>query len=331
MMVAMEERITHYTSSHVSVLRDESIEAISPVDGGVYVDATFGAGGHTRALLEAADCQVIAIDRDPYTETFASKLASEYPNRFRIAQGRFGDIEALLADIGVTQVNGVLFDLGVSSMQLETPRRGFSFSNDGPLDMRMDDSKGQSAADFVNDTKEEELAGVIFKYGGERMSRRIASAIVAARVNGPIKRTSELANIIRSAVGRYNDAIDPSTRTFQAIRIWVNDELGEVHRGLSGAEKILIPGGKLAVISFHSGEDKIVKDFLKERSGRVAETYSRYQPLPEMIEHKPTFKLVSKKAIVPTEEEIKSNPRSRSAKLRVAERTKEVNWSGGSA
>lgn len=321
-----------YTGNgHTSVLKKETLEIISPKDGEVYIDATFGAGGHTRALLEAADCQVIAVDRDPYTRTFANHLASIYPKRFSLVHGRFSDMQHIIADFGLRHVDGIIFDLGISSMQVDTPRRGFSFSHDGPLDMRMNDEEGMSAADFVNSADVEELAGVIFKFGGERASRRIAAAIVAARSKNPIRRTSELANLIRRALGRYDDKIDPATRTFQALRIWVNDELNEVMRGLHAAETVLTPGGRLAVISFHSGEDKIVKDFLKDRSKFGAMAVSRYQPPVEKSRYEPTFELVSKKAVVPSDQEILQNPRSRSAKLRGAIRTSAQDWNGGTA
>ncbi len=330
MMASFEEKNMYSKSGHSSVLRDEILEYINPVDGGVYVDCTFGAGGHTRSLLEEADCQVIGVDRDPYVNIFVDKINRDYPNRFRFVKGRFSEITSLLSDLDVRNVDGMLFDLGVSSMQLETPRRGFSFSNDGPLDMRMNDEEGISAEDVVNSYNESDLAGIIFKYGDERHSRRIASAIVAARGNNPIRRTSELAAIVKKAIGKRGDTIDPSTRTFQALRMYVNGELDELGLGLEAAEKLLTPGGKLCVISFHSGEDKIVKDFLKERSGK-SETFSRYQPVPEKMHYAPTFSLSVNKAIKPSDAEVARNVRSRSAKLRVATRTDAANWQRGRA
>lgn len=333
MMASYENDIFSYReASHKSVMRNEVLQALDLNHGGVFVDATFGAGGHTRAILESEDCIVVGVDRDPYTKVFADKITSDYPKRFHYVNARFSDLKTAIADSGFTQVNGVLFDLGVSSMQIDTPRRGFSFSNDGPLDMRMNDMEGRSAEELVNEAEEEDLAGIIFKYGGERMSRRIASAIVAARVSKPIKRTAELSSIIRGAVGKYNDSIDPATRTFQALRIWVNDELDEVMMGLGSAEKILSPGGRIAVISFHSGEDKIVKDFLKERSGGASGSgVSRYAPEQISSSMQPTFKIETKKAIVPSGEEIEKNPRARSAKLRCATRTDAPDWNGGIA
>ncbi len=306
-------------TDHISVMARETLEYMAPRDGEVYVDGTFGAGGHSRALLEAAQCKVFAIDQDPLVEIYVSTLSEEFSNRFEFINGRFGDMDSLLNARGVESVDGVLLDIGVSSMQLDTPRRGFSFSLDGPLDMRMSGS-GRDASHFVNSANEEELAGILFKYGGERQSRRIAKAIVAARSSKPITRTGQLAEIIRGAVKVYNDNINPATRTFQALRIWVNNELEEFSKSLDAAEKLLSSGGRLVTITFHSGEDSIVKQFLNDRSGK-GYGVSRHWPLPAQDAPAPTFELLTRKAVTPDEGEIRENPRARSAKLRAAIRT----------
>lgn len=303
---------------HIPVLLSEVLEGLAPRSEGIYVDGTFGAGGHTRALLGAANCGVVAIDRDSSAEGFAAALKDEYGSRFTFVAGRFANMERLLHEQGINKVDGILLDIGVSSMQLDTSERGFSFLHDGPLDMRME-KNGQNAADIVNSLPERELADIIFRFGDERKSRKIAKAIVAARDAQPITRTRQLADIVREAVRSYNDAIHPATRTFQALRIWVNNELGELEEGLQAAENLLKPGGRLAVITFHSGEDMIVKRFMQKRAGKE-ETVSRYMPLPADAGKNITLKLVTRKAIAPSEEEIKRNPRARSAKLRVAER-----------
>lgn len=309
---------------HIPVMLREVLEGMAPRDGGVYVDGTFGAGGHTQALLDAADCRVFAIDRDPGAEGFAAALVKKYGDRFTFISGRFSEMEQLLRTRGIARVDGILLDIGVSSMQLDTPRRGFSFMHDGPLDMRMGEG-GQDASDFVNHAKEDELAGVLFKYGGEHKSRQIARAIVLARSANPITRTRELADIVKQAVRGYNDAIHPATRTFQALRIWVNGELDELEMALSAAEKVLNPGGRLVVITFHSGEDQIAKHFMNIRAGRD-EGVSRHLPLPIKDRKEPSFTLVTRKAQAPSEEEVEANPRARSAKVRVAERTNAPVW-----
>lgn len=307
-------------SPHVSVLLDEVVNALSPRDGGVYVDGTFGAGGYTRAILDRADCRVWGIDRDPEAIERGRKLALAYPGRLDIVEGRFGDMDRLLAEHGVESVDGVALDIGVSSPQIDEPERGFSFRFDGPLDMRMG-RDGPTAADVVNTAGEAELADIIFHYGEERMARRVARAIVAARLTAPFTRTKQLADVVRSVVPKgKGDAIDPATRTFQALRIHVNDELGELRRGLAAAESLLKPGGRLAVVSFHSLEDREVKTFLKERSSPPPSP-SRHAPSLAADARSPSFRLLSRKPIVPTESEAHSNPRARSARLRAAERT----------
>jgi 16S rRNA (cytosine1402-N4)-methyltransferase len=297
----------------------EVLAALRPADGETHVDGTFGGGSYSEALLGAAASQVYAIDRDPDAIAAGAEIAARFPGRLTLIPGRFGDMAELLGAHGVKRVDGIALDLGVSSMQLGEAPRGFSFRLDGPLDMRMVKA-GPSAADVVNTLPEEQLAEIIAGYGEERFARRIARAIVAARAKAPITRTLQLAEIVRSAmpaaVRRAHDGIDPATRTFQALRIHVNDELGEIDRGLEAAEALLAPGGRLAVVTFHSLEDRKVKTFLAERSGR-APRVSRH--LPE-VEAKPaTFRLLG--SDTPKPEEIAHNPRARSARLRAAERT----------
>ncbi|QCN94915.1 16S rRNA (cytosine(1402)-N(4))-methyltransferase RsmH [Azospirillum argentinense] len=307
-------------SPHISVLLNEVVDALSPRDGGVYVDGTFGAGGYSRAILDRAGCRVWGIDRDPEAIERGRQLALAYPGRLEIVEGRFGDMDRLLAEHGVESVDGVALDIGVSSPQIDEPERGFSFRFDGPLDMRMG-RDGPTAADVVNTATQDELADIIFHYGEERMARRVARAIIAARLDTPFARTKQLADVVRSVVPKgKGDAIDPATRTFQALRIHVNDELGELRRGLAAAESLLKPGGRLAVVSFHSLEDREVKTFLKERSSPPPSP-SRHAPSLAADARSPSFRLLSRKPIVPTDQEAHSNPRARSARLRAAERT----------
>jgi 16S rRNA (cytosine1402-N4)-methyltransferase len=303
--------------AHVPVLLREVVDALSVRDDAIYVDGTFGAGGYTRAILDAARCKVIAIDRDPDAIANGKTLADASAGRLELLRGRFGDMADLLDG---RAVEGITLDLGVSSMQLDQAQRGFSFRFDGPLDMRMGQD-GPSAADLVNTMDEGELANLIYQLGEERHSRRVARAIVAAR---PFARTLQLAQTVRGAVPKSGDGIDPATRTFQALRIAVNDELGELDRALVAAERVLAPGGRLAIVTFHSLEDRRVKNFLAARSGR-APSPSRH--LPATAEARsPTFRLVSSKAIAPGAEETRANPRARSAKLRAAERTEAPCW-----
>lgn len=303
---------------HRPVLLTEVIEALSPRDGAIYVDGTFGAGGYSRALLEAARCTVFAIDRDPDAVKGAAPLLDRYAGRLHILQGRFGDMFELLSARGIDAVQGVALDLGVSAMQLDRAERGFSFRLEGPLDMRMERA-GKSAADLVNELAERPLADLIFAFGEEKKARRIAKAIVAARALAPIHTTQHLADIVRRAIGPAHDRIDPATRTFQALRIAVNDELAEIDRGLAAAERLLAPGGRLAVVSFHSLEDRRVKRFLREHAGRSPKA-SRHLP-EQAAERKPTLRLIAPGGIKPSVNEIRANPRARSARLRVAERT----------
>ncbi len=304
--------------THIPVLLADTIAALAPHDGGLYLDGTFGGGGYTEALLRSSDCRVVALDRDPEAVRRGEVLEQLYRGRLTLVEGRFSEMEKLLQPLGISQLAGVALDLGVSSQQLDDPARGFSFRGDGPLDMRMGAS-GQSAADLVNSASETELAAIIRDYGEERFARRIARAIVAAR---PLTRTAELAALIRRVVPESGE-IDPATRTFQALRIAVNEELDELDRGLAAAERMLEPGGRLAVVAFHSLEDRRVKSFLRERCGAAPKT-SRH--LPGTRETVPSFRLINRKPVMPSAAEIARNPRARSARLRAAERTPAPVW-----
>ena len=303
---------------HISVMVGEVVRGLAPFDGGVYIDGTFGAGGYSEAILKLAKCKVWGIDRDPLAQIFGEKLKQEYPQQITVLNGRFGDMEALLSDVGVGSVNGIALDIGVSSMQIDDPSRGFSFRGDGPLDMRMG-ATGLTAADIVNNFEEEKLANIIYNFGEERASRRIAHAISVMRGMKKITSTGQLASLIRSVVSKSKDGIDPATRTFQALRIYVNDELGELERGLLAAERLLIPGGRLAVVSFHSLEDRRVKIFLRNRTGSAPRP-SRHLPDNGILAI-PTFKVTKRSGLKASDAEVKINPRSRSARLRLAERT----------
>lgn len=302
--------------SHVPVLLAEVLDALHPASGAVIVDATFGAGGYTRAFLDAG-ATVHAFDRDPDAIAAGALWPEtrEMPPRLILHPRRFSDMVAALAEAGVARVDGIAMDIGVSSMQLDQPARGFAFQASGPLDMRMS-REGESAADFLNTAPEGAIADVLFRYGEERQSRRVARAIVAAR---PLSTTGDLAAVVRRALGyRPGAAKDPATRSFQAIRIHVNGELDELEAALGAAEILLAPGGRLAVVSFHSLEDRIVKQFLKEASGQVAAA-SRHLPVAA-ASAQPVFAGVSK-AIRPSAAELAANPRARSATLRSAVRT----------
>lgn len=309
---------------HVPVLLSEVVDALEPRAGAVYVDGTFGAGGYSRAVLEAADCRVWGIDRDPAAVARGQQMAQAFGGRLTVLHGRYGDMDSLLAAAGVTAVDGVALDIGVSSMQIDDPDRGFSFLRDGPLDMRMEQS-GPSAADLVNTLAEAELADILWRYGEERHSRRIARAVVADRKAAPFTRTSQLADLVRRIVPRSGDGIDPATRSFQGLRIAVNDELGELRRGLEAAETLLVPGGRLAVVTFHSLEDRAVKEFLKQRAG-AAPRPSRHAPVAADTGPQPTFQLLSRRPIAAGDAECAANPRARSARLRAAVRTAHPAW-----
>ncbi|KAA5604567.1 16S rRNA (cytosine(1402)-N(4))-methyltransferase RsmH [Roseospira marina] len=316
--------------SHVPVMGAEVVDALAVRDGGVYVDGTFGAGGYSRAILAAAPtCVVWAVDRDPVVAHFADALAAEHPGRFRLVPGCFGAMDRLLAAEGVAGVDGVALDLGVSSLQIDDAARGFSFQQDGPLDMRMG-RDGSSAADLVNTADEAELVDIIASLGEERHARRVARAIAQARAEAPIVRTGKLAEVVRAAIPgaarqQARDGIDPATRTFQALRLHVNDELGELDTGLEAAERLLGPGGRLVVVSFHSLEDRRVKSFMRARTGdRPAP--SRHQPVASNDQPRATFRAVGRKAVRPGDAEVSANARARSARMRVAERTDAPAW-----
>ncbi len=298
---------------HVPVLVDPVVEALRLQSGDTVVDATFGAGGYTRAILAAAVAKVYGFDRDPDAIAAGPERVSD--DRLTLIEERFSQMDRVLAERGIDAVDAIALDIGISSMQIDQPERGFSFQADGPLDMRMDQA-GPSAADFVNEADEAEIARVLRDYGEEPRARAIARAICAAR---PVTRTSELAAIVRKALGyRAGQKSDPATRTFQAIRIYLNDELGELEQGLEAAERVLKPGGRLAVVTFHSLEDRIVKRFFRDRSGATP-TGSRHRPEIKAA-FAPTFEKVAK-PVAPSEAEVASNPRARSAKLRSAVRT----------
>jgi len=298
---------------HIPVLLRPLLAAVAPVKG-IWADGTFGAGGYTRGLLAAGADVVIGIDRDPMVFEMAADWAGEYGDRLRLVQGTFSDMDSLAGEL----LDGVVLDLGVSSMQLDLAERGFSFMKDGPLDMRMSQT-GPSAADIVNQASEAELADILFQYGEERASRRIAKAIVAARADQPFETTHQLVDVIVKCLPRSKPGHShPATRSFQAIRIAVNDEFGQLIAGLEAAERALKPGGKLAVVTFHSMEDRVVKRFLQARSS-AGGGGSRH--LPEAALEIPEFNLTPKKAIGPDDQELEENPRSRSARLRVATRT----------
>lgn len=301
---------------HIPVLAARVIEHLAPRAGGVYVDATFGAGGHTRLILQAADCRVIALDRDPTAAARAAPLAEEFGERFTFVPARFSELEAVLAAQSVATVDGVLIDLGVSSMQLDTPERGFSFRADGPLDMRMG-GDGPSAADVVAQAGDRDLAAIIGLLGEERHARRVAREIVRERAREPIASTRRLAEIVASVVRHKPGDIHPATRTFQALRMFVNEELQELAAVLAASEQALAPAGRLVVIAFHSLEDRMVKRFLAARSRPAA--VSRHEPLAPSAAS--SFRLLTPRPVVADATEIAANPRARSAKLRAAERT----------
>jgi 16S rRNA (cytosine1402-N4)-methyltransferase len=301
---------------HVPVLGPAAVTALAVRDGGTYIDATFGAGGYARAILQAADCRVIAIDRDRGAITGAMDLVDAMAGRLTLLEGRFSALDTLAASLGVDAVDGVVFDVGVSSMQLDRAERGFSFRLDGPLDMRMG-GEGPTAADVVALASERTLATIIAVFGEERRARAVARAIVKARAEAPIETTGALANIVARVVHARPGTIHPATRTFQALRIFVNEELDELAAALAASERILKAGGRLVVVTFHSLEDRIVKTFFVDRS----KVGGGSRHLPEQVHLEPTFRVITRRPIVPDEAEIAGNPRARSAKLRAAERT----------
>lgn len=311
------------TSPHAPVLLAEVIEALAPKAGDVIVDATFGAGGYTRAILERG-ADVVALDRDPTVQPFAEAVTRDFPDRFQLIRTPFSGLAEAFEESGKAKLDGAVFDIGVSSMQLDQAERGFSFMRDGPLDMRMSD-EGATAADIVNTWDHGPLAHIFKLYGDERQSGRVATAILRRRVEQPFTRTLDLAEVVEKALGgRRGAAIHPATRVFQALRIAVNDELGELERGLEAAEATLAPGGRLVVVTFHSLEDRMVKAFLTERTGN-APGGSRHAPVA-VETRKPSFDLLFKGAREAGEAELAANPRARSAKIRAAVRTDAPAW-----
>jgi 16S rRNA (cytosine1402-N4)-methyltransferase len=326
---------------HVPVMMAEVTTALAPADGALIVDGTFGAGGYTASILDAAACRVMAIDRDPTAIAEGAALVARYAPRLALIEAPFGEMEAHVrahpwlregsdgpprdgAPVDGPPVDGIVLDIGVSSMQLDRPERGFSFQHDGPLDMRMA-ATGLTAADVVATAEPEDLADILYTYGEERRSRAVARAIVAAREANPITRTSELAAIVARVLGREPDGRHPATRTFQALRIHVNDELGELERGLTAAERLLKPDGRLVVVTFHSLEDRVVKQRLTERTGRTPAT-SRHLPPSGAPPRAPSFRFVNRAPLSPGQPEVTANPRSRSARLRWAIRTDAPAW-----
>jgi 16S rRNA (cytosine1402-N4)-methyltransferase len=304
------------TSRHIPVLGVEAVELLSLRDGGIYLDATFGAGGYSRMILAVPGTTVIGIDRDRTAISGGFDLVDGSAGRLTLVEDRFSNLAEVCAAQGISAVDGIVMDVGVSSMQLDQAERGFSFRLGGPLDMRMGHD-GPTAADVVALASEADLANIIYIFGEERHSRAVARAIVAARKETPITTTRALADIVSKVVRSKPGEIHPATRTFQALRIFVNEELDELHLALAAAERMLKPGGRLAVVSFHSLEDRIVKNFLVERG--KAGGGSRH--LPEMVQAAPSFHVLTKRPVTPGDQEIAANPRARSAKLRGAERT----------
>lgn len=309
-------RMSPSAPRHISVLGREAVEWLAPRAAGTYVDATFGAGGYSRAILDIPDTRVIGIDRDRTAIAGGFDLVDRSEGRLVLVQDRFSNLADVCAAQGVDAVDGVVMDVGVSSMQLDQAERGFSFRFDGPLDMRMG-QQGPTAADVVAKASETDLANIIYIFGEERNSRRIARAIVAARKEAPIATTRALAELVAKVVRAKPNEIHPATRTFQALRIFVNEELDELHEALSAAERVLKPGGRLVVVSFHSLEDRIVKNFLSLR-GKVS-AGSRHRP--EAAQAATSFEILTKRPVTPGAAEIAANPRARSAKLRAAART----------
>ena len=301
---------------HISVLGCEAVEWLAPRAGGIYVDATFGAGGYSRSILAVAGTTVIGIDRDRTAIAGGFDLVDRSQGRLVLVQDRFSNLAEVCAAQGLDAVDGIVMDVGVSSMQLDQAGRGFSFRFDGPLDMRMG-QEGPTAADVVASASETDLATIIYIFGEERHSRRIARAIVEARKETPIATTRALAELVARVVRSKPNEIHPATRTFQALRIFVNEELDELQQALFAAERVLKPGGRLVVVSFHSLEDRIVKNFLSQRG--KASAGSRH--MPEVAQAAPSFDILTKRPVTPSEAEVAANPRARSAKLRAAQRT----------
>jgi 16S rRNA (cytosine1402-N4)-methyltransferase len=308
--------MTASATRHIPVLGAEAVDMLKPRDGGIYVDATFGAGGYAQAILDAADTRVIGIDRDRTAIAGGFGLVDRSAGRLTLVEDRFSNLAEVCAAQGAGRVDGVVMDVGVSSMQVDEAGRGFSFRLDGPLDMRMGHD-GPTAADVVAKASEADLANIIYIFGEERHSRAVARAVVAARKETPITTTRALAEIVSKVVWAKPGEIHPSTRTFQALRIFVNEELDELHLALAAAERVLKPGGRLVVVSFHSLEDRMVKNFLAERG----KTGGGSRHLPEVAQVTPSFRILTKRPVTAGDAEVRANPRARSAKLRAGERS----------
>lgn len=304
--------------NHKPVLLMEVLQHLAPKSGETYLDGTFGAGGYSTAILESANCNLFAIDRDETAKKFAANLEEKFGDRFTFLSGKFSDCENLLAEKNVTELDGMVFDIGVSSMQLDDKTRGFSFDSDAKLDMRMDQKNPISAYEIVNEFSEEELAKIIKEFGEEPKAKNIARKIIRTRSSKPITSCRDLADIVRSLYVGYSKT-DPATRTFQALRIFVNQELEELKEALNSSKTLLKKGGRLVVVSFHSLEDKIVKNFFKKESG-LDQVISRYMP-ESTTNNLVNFRIVNKSAISPSDEELDKNIRSRSARMRVAIKT----------
>ena len=310
--------LAHAPLAHAPVMLEEVLALLAPRDGERILDGTFGGGGYAAAILGRADCTLWAIDRDPDAIARGAALAARHPGRLHLLHGGFGDMMALLGAAGVDALDGVVLDLGLSSFQLDDPARGFSFRFDGPLDMRMDRA-GSTAADLVNTLDERDLADTLYQLGEERAARRVARAIVAARAEAPIATTGRLAEIIRGVLPPDRSGHHPATRSFQALRIRVNDELGQIERALDQAARLLAPGGRMVVVSFHSLEDRLVKRFMTEAAGRTPAP-SRHDPGGLAARPAAGFRLLTPRALRPGEAELAANPRARSARLRALER-----------
>ena len=301
---------------HIPVMLSEVLKYLSPKDGEIYIDATFGAGGYSKAILGSANCSVLAIDRDPDVVVFAEEVKKQYGDRFHFWQGNFDQILLMMRKINIEKVDGIIFDFGVSSMQLDRGERGFSFMQDAPLDMRMSKS-GYSAVDFLNSASEKEIADIIYKYGGEYDARKIARKIVSIRESEKIETTTQLSLIIKKAIGMRRSHIDLSTKTFQALRIYVNDELGAIERILEEVDIILNKGARFITVSFHSLEDAMIKHYLKKFSPKRV-SRSKYSKRSETVQEDMKYELLTRRAIKPSVEEVLYNIRARSAKLRAA-------------
>ena len=302
---------------HKPVLINEVIESIEPADDKIYFDATFGNGGYSKKILSSSNCKVIAIDRDPSVSSKAKEFEEKYKDRFKFIESRFSQIKKVMEELEREKVNCFLFDIGVSSMQLDNANRGFSFMKDGPLDMRMSNT-GKTAGELINTIDQNELADILFHYGDERNSRRIARSIINYRNKKEIKSTLELADIIKKNNKNFKSKINPATKTFQALRVFINDELNELKIALEKSENLLAKNGLLIIVSFQSLEDRIVKDFFNHNSGKRWRSSRHYPELPDKLATQ--LKIITKKPILPSASEILENPRSRSAKLRVAQK-----------